>query len=577
MAWDKNKKGIILGIIISLFLAEIPTNILLADTVQKTVVTSQPMPSGSAAPTAGATATASVVPGESVTATPTGIPVTSPVSTDSSTPTESPSPTDSAPPDNRVFSLLNKKVTKVREVKNKVVSYRYKITSYVTDEVVLKVSKKSSFQVYGEKSKKLQKKGIVKLDKTGKIRCTSKARGNAQSFMVQVTEEDGEGTFLVTIHFEKKLENKGAGKCLLYQGRESSLRTNYKKSRLTFTSSNKKVATVDKTGRIIARRNGKSTILVKVKDSEKNQFKVLVTVKEEPWIVNVKDTKYTYEDMTSDLKKIAWKYRGKASLQNLGSSEDGRAIWCLRIGNPRASQKILINGGIHAREWLNCLMLTYKSEEILREYVDYKSALRGKCVYIVPMINPDGVTISQSGFDSIRNPKLRKVCKKSKSPARTWKGNARGVNLNFNFSAGWNPKGKAKKADGLTYPGKKAVSEKETKVMTKFVNSISGWKASLNYHSTGSILYWNYNVESQASVYGRQKALATKVNQFTHYRLMPKSISTDPNGGFGDWLIYNKKIPNVTIETGSVMAPLPYSQFKKIFRENSDLLSWFVK
>lgn len=113
--------------------------------------------------------------------------------------------------------------------------------------------------------------------------------------------------------------------------------------------------------------------------------------------------------------------------------------------------------------------------------------------------------------------------------------------------------------------------------MMNFVNRNSGWRASLNYHSTGSILYWNYNVESEASLYERQKNLATKVNGFTHYRLMPKSISTDPNGGFGDWLIYNKKIPNVTVETGSVMAPLPHSQMKKIQKENSKLLSWFVK
>ena len=57
---------------------------------------------------------------------------------------------------------------------------------------------------------------------------------------------------------------------------------------------------------------------------------------------------------------------------------------------------------------------------------------------------------------------------------------------------------------------------------------------------------------------------------------MPKSISTDPNGGFGDWLIYNKKIPNVTVETGSIMCPLPHSQLGKITRENSSLLSWFA-
>lgn len=65
---------------------------------------------------------------------------------------------------------------------------------------------------------------------------------------------------------------------------------------------------------------------------------------------------------------------------------------------PYASKKYLINGGIHAREWLNCQMLTHKSEEILREYADYKSALKGKCIYIIPMINPDGVTISQFGL-----------------------------------------------------------------------------------------------------------------------------------------------------------------------------------
>ena len=70
-------------------------------------------------------------------------------------------------------------------------------------------------------------------------------------------------------------------------------------------------------------------------------------------------------------------------------------------------------------------------------------------------------------------------------------------------------------------------------------------------------------MEGTPALYSRQKALAEKVNQFTGYRLMPKSISTDPNGGFGDWLIYNKKIPNVTVETGSVMCPLPHSQLGK--------------
>ena len=67
----------------------------------------------------------------------------------------------------------------------------------------------------------------------------------------------------------------------------------------------------------------------------------------------------------------------------------------------------------------------------------------------------------------------------------------------------------------MTYPGKKAASEKETKAMMRFVNGISGLREALNYHSMGSILYWNYNVEGTPALYGRQKALAEKGNQFT--------------------------------------------------------------
>ncbi len=111
--------------------------------------------------------------------------------------------------------------------------------------------------------------------------------------------------------------------------------------------------------------------------------------------------------------------------------------------------------------------------------------------------------------------------------------------------------------------------------MIRFINGLSGIKGVLNYHSMGSILYWNYNVESNAPLYERQSALAKKVNAYTNYRLMPKSISTDPNGGFGDWLIYEKKIPNVTVET--VACPLPHSQLGRITKQNSELLNWFVK
>lgn len=452
----------------------------------------------------------------------------------------------------------------------------YRISSYGSDPVRLLPSKKSTFRITGGIRKKDITSKKIKVSRAGVVSCADRARDKKQYAIVQVTaKETGESIF-VYIYFAPRIYTKTPTKQVVYQGKTTRLSYNYSAKKIRFISSNKKVARVDKKGIVTTRQKGTTVIEAKVRGSQKNLVKVKIVVKEEPWLVNDRDTVYSYEDMTVDLRQIASKYRGRAALKCLGTSEDGRNIWCLRIGNPSASRKLLLDGGIHAREWLNSLLLMRKSEEILRQYSDYKNTLTHTCLYVVPMINPDGVTISQYGFGSIRNKKLRKICKKTKRPARTWKGNARGVNLNLNFPGGWNTKNKSKKPDGMTYPGEKAASEKETKAMMRFVNSISGLREALNYHSTGSILYWNYNVEGTPALYDRQKALAEKVNQFTGYRLMPKSISTDPNGGFGDWLIYNKKIPNVTVETGSVMCPLPHAQLGKITRENSSLLSWFV-
>ena len=385
MASQKNKKQLVWLLLTALFFTQMPANEAKAQT---TLPSGTPYPAVSSAPSQIPTTT--VEPNMPL-YTPAGIsPTPSADVLPSTTPTVTPAATS--------FTLLNKNVSK--HVSKKKVQYQ--IHSYVTDTVALKTSLKATFEPIGE-TVSLCRRGILKIEKNGQVKCLKKGQSKAQNCQIKVTEAEGERIFTVKIRFDKKLENKGKNAELVYQGKQARIRTNYKMSRLTLTSSNKKAATVDKKGKITARKKGKTTISVKVKGSEKNEIKIRITVKEEPWIVNVKDSKYTYEDMTSDLRKLAWKYRGKASLQNIGTSEDGRAIWCLRIGSPYASKKYLINGGIHAREWLNCQMLTHKSEEILREYADYKSALKGKCIYIIPMINPDGVTISQFGFDAIQN------------------------------------------------------------------------------------------------------------------------------------------------------------------------------
>lgn len=102
------------------------------------------------------------------------------------------------------------------------------------------------------------------------------------------------------------------------------------------------------------------------------------------------------------------------------------------MGNPSAAKKLVIDAAIHAREWKNTQVIMRQTEEILREYGEHRARFRSTCLYILPMDNPDGVTISQYGASGIRNAKLRKKIQKI-GHFNTWKNNARGVNINNNF------------------------------------------------------------------------------------------------------------------------------------------------
>ena len=100
---------------------------------------------------------------------------------------------------------------------------------------------------------------------------------------------------------------------------------------MSFEIKNKKIASVNKNGCITAKKKGTTYLFVKVKDSDKNQCRIKIVVKEEPWIVSEKDKKYDYAEMTRDLRKIARKYPGKTGLSSLGghmtTGKSGACVW----------------------------------------------------------------------------------------------------------------------------------------------------------------------------------------------------------------------------------------------------------
>lgn len=496
------------------------------------------------------------------------------------TPDESPAPTPvvTPTPTKSAAYVLVKPAARYKKGGQKGIRYQkvrgkkvYQITSYTTDTVFLSMSHAATYSIYGGGSRKEVKRKYVSVSSSGRVKCNSKFRDQEIPTVIQAKSKLTGEIQYIYILFKKKLSCQNGKRLSLYEKKSQTLSFNYAKKNIKFSLANKKVAAVNKKGRVTAKKKGTTYLTVKVKGSEKNQIRIRIVVKEEPWLVNDKDTLYDYNDMTADLRGLVRKYPGKASLSSLGRSYDKREIWCLRIGSAYAQKKLVIDAAVHGREWKNTQVIMRQAEEILREYNEHRERFRKVCIYIIPMDNPDGVTISQYGYQGIRNKKLQKAVKKI-GHCRIWKANARGVDLNNNFPAGFSEK-KKKKPNYAGYPGEKAGSEKETKALMKFIRRIRP-NAVINLHSTGSVLYWNFNVEGE--LYQRLNNLAVKIRSFNGYRMMPKGASTNPGGGFADWLVYEQSIPSVTVETGSVACPLPHSQYRSIYKKNNEMFRWFM-
>lgn len=289
-------------------------------------------------------------------------------------------------------------------------------------------------------------------------------------------------------------------------------------------------------------------------------------------IVSIYDAKYSYADLSRDIKKMAKFYQDVMELSILAKTADNNNVYCIRLGNADAKKKILIQSTMHAREWLNSQLVMKMAERCCKYYysgkyngIAYSKLFNNVCVYIVPMLNPDGVNISQYGLARIKSPSLRRLVKRlGRGSYRRWKANARGVDLNRNFSAGFrkgNSRGTKRGREG--YSGPYAFSERETKALVKLINKIKP-KAVINYHEAGRVIY-----------YTKYSSLTSLVRKKTGYRPIRESIS-GANGSLGDYLT-RKGITWCTPETYSGTAPVGHSQFYYEWGKHRDIIQAVAK
>ncbi len=282
--------------------------------------------------------------------------------------------------------------------------------------------------------------------------------------------------------------------------------------------------------------------------------------------VNSSISKYSYANVNKDIQILKNRYSSLITVSTLTKTADGNDIYCVRLGNPNADKKIVLQSTMHAREWLNSQMIMQCIEYYCQNYqagkyddVSFKKLFNKVCFYILPMVNPDGVNISQYGLARIKSEKLKKTVKKvAKGQYDTWKANARCVDINRNFKYGFGKGIHEKKKSSGFYGGKKAESEKETQALLKIINLVKP-DAVINYHEVGEIIY-----------YRNETSLTALVKEKTGYALIPDDKVKD--GSLGNWLDA-KKINWCTIETCTGVAPVEHEQYKDLYDKNRDVIA----
>lgn len=309
-------------------------------------------------------------------------------------------------------------------------------------------------------------------------------------------------------------------------------------------------------------------------------------------IVDTSKSKYTYEDMIKDLDLLSKKYKEKMHINILGITYDNRNIYEIIIGNIHSKKHILIHAGIHGREYLNSLMLIKQIEYYLDSYetneyngISYRELFENITFHIVPMVNPDGITISQIGINGIRNSDLKECINKCYQEdirdkytndnyeiyLKKWKANARGVDLNRNFNASWDLLNQSPHPSFENYKGKCYESELETRALVGLTNMYN-FVLTISYHSSGNIIYWDY-IDSLTK--NECSNLADITNKCTKYEKAMSDFNYNEvvSGGYKDWASSKNQnpIPSITIETGEGNCPLNIKEFNNLWESNRGL------
>ncbi|MDA8223553.1 MAG: M14 family metallopeptidase [Desulfitobacterium hafniense] len=275
---------------------------------------------------------------------------------------------------------------------------------------------------------------------------------------------------------------------------------------------------------------------------------------------------YGYNEMVSDLETLRESYPF-IKVDSIGTTVMGRSIPVVRIG--QGKKEVHYNGSFHANEWITTLLLMKFVEVYAKAYFsgkkigtfNIKSLFDSVSLWVVPMVNPDGVQLVQGKIDTNSSTFANALrINRGSRDFSGWKANIRGVDLNDQFPAYWETEVSRRASSGPSprdYTGTEPLSEPEARAMAEFTRA-HNFRLVSAFHTQGEEIYWGYRgLEPNES--------QQIVNRFIEVSGYEAVRYLESDAGYKDWFIQEWRRPGFTVECGHGINPLPISQFWEIW------------
>ena len=294
------------------------------------------------------------------------------------------------------------------------------------------------------------------------------------------------------------------------------------------------------------------------------------------------DCPFDYSEMMRELNALTDRYPF-AELLYLGNSILDRSIPMIKLGS--GASEVLFVGSHHGMEWLTSALLvrflweTCKGVEhdVRVDGTSLSLLLSLRTLYVLPMLNPDGVEYQAHGICK-ENPLYDRLLEMNggSTDFSHWQANARGVDLNHNYDAGFSEYKSLESKNGILggaptrYSGDAPESEPEVRLLCDFIRFHTSLRGVMTLHTQGEeIFYQGGGIELP-----RTRQIAQKLAFLSAYQCS-QAEGLSCYGGLTDWCVQKLGLPSFTVECGRGQNPLPSHAFASIYTKMRSALFAF--